>query len=252
MAAGRAFSHDFGADGSKIVFNEAGIKALGITDPVGKLIQFAGRPREIVGVVKNFHFQSLHEPIRPLFIELELQTLSTVFVRIQAGMETKVTERLRNLYRSYNPGFSFECSFLDADYQAQYIAEKRVAALAKYFAGLAVLISCLGLFGLTAFAAERRRREIGIRKVLGATANSVALLLSKDFLTSVLVAVVIATPLAWWIMERWLEGFVYHIQLQAIVFLAAGGALLGLTLMIVSLQAFKAALANPADNLRTE
>lgn len=248
MAAGRVFSRDFGADSMKVIFNEAAIKAMGIQDPVGKIINLGGVNREIIGVVKNFHFQSLHEEIKPLFFNLDLQG-STIMIKIQAGMEKQVLGRLAAFYKTYNPGFVFDYKFLDDDYQAQYQAEKRVAALSKYFAGFAVLISCLGLFGLAAFTAEKRRKEISIRKVLGASVSNVVLLLSKDFLKYVTLAIVIATPLAWWIMHRWLNDFAYHIHLGADIFLITGTTMMLITILTVSYQAVKAALINPVKGI---
>lgn len=248
MAAGRAFSRDFSADSLKVIFNEAAIKAMGIRDPIGKVINLGGVNREIIGVVKNFHFQSLHEAIKPLFFNLDLNG-STIMVKIQAGQEKQVTERLAAFYKTYNPGFVFDYKFLDDDYQAQYQAEKRVAALSKYFAGFAILISCLGLFGLAAFTAEKRRKEISIRKVLGASVSNVVMLLSTDFLKWVGIAIVIATPLAWWIMHHWLNAFAYHIRLGADIFLITGATMLLITMLTVSYQAVKAAIANPVKGI---
>ncbi|GAA3944119.1 FtsX-like permease family protein [Chitinophaga oryziterrae] len=251
MLSGRSFSQNSGTDGSKIIFNEAAIKTMGIKDPVGKVINFAGMRREIAGVVKNFHFESLHESVKPLFIELDHQT-QTILVRISPGMERKVIDQLGSFYKSFNPKFSFDYNFLNADFQAQYNAEKQVAELSKYFAGLAVLISCLGLFGLSTFTAERKRKEIGIRKVLGATAKNVMLLLFRDLLLSVLIAMVIAIPLAWWTISSWLQRFAYHIHIGPDVFLIAGGAIIGITLLTISFHTIKATMTNSVNDLRTE
>lgn len=251
MIAGRAFSRQFPSDTGRIILNEAAVKAMGLTDPAGKVIRFGGQDREIAGVVRNFNFQSLHETVKPLFLKLDAGT-STVLVKIKAGREKEVLDRLKAFYASYNPGFSFEHKFLEEDYEAQYAAEKRVAVLSRYFAGLAVFISCLGLFGLVAFTAERRRREIGIRKVLGATVGNVLMILSGDFLKAVLLAILIAVPLAWWALSRWLDGFAYHIRMEADTFLVAGGAMILITLLTVSFQAIRAAMANPVKSLKTE
>ncbi|MET3876991.1 ABC transporter permease [Chitinophaga sp. OAE865] len=251
MAAGRPFSRDYGADDSRIIFNEAAIKAMGIENPVGKVIEFNGMKTEIAGVVKNFHFQSMHEAISPLFFRLDSLN-STVMVKIKAGQTKAVLPALAAFYQHYNPGFTFDYKFLDQDYQAQYIAEKRVAALSKYFTILAILISCLGLFGLAAFTAESRRKEISIRKVLGATASHVMVMLSGEFLRSVLIAVLIGLPLAWYCMDRWLHGFAYHIEMNAGVLLLVGISIVGITLLTVSFQAIRAALENPVKNLKAE
>lgn len=251
MAAGRSFSRDYGADDSRIIFNEAAIKAMGIDNPVGKVIEFNGMKTEIAGVVKNFHFQSMHEVISPLFFRLDSLN-STVMVKVKAGQTKAVLDALAAFYQHYNPGFAFDYKFLDEDYQAQYTAEKRVAALSKYFTALAILISCLGLFGLATFTAESRRKEISIRKVLGATATHVMMMLSGEFLRSVLIAVLIGLPLAWYCMDRWLHSFAYHIEVGAGVSLLVGITIVGITLLTVSFQAIRAALENPVKNLKAE
>ncbi|WP_142683014.1 ABC transporter permease [Chitinophaga polysaccharea] len=251
MAAGRSFSRDYGADDSRIIFNEAAVKAMGINNPVGKVIEFNGMKTEIAGVVKNFHFQSMHETIGPLFFRLDSLN-STVMVKVKAGQTTTVLAALAAFYQHYNPGFTFDYKFLDQDYQAQYTAEKRVAVLSEYFTALAILISCLGLFGLAAFTAESRRKEISIRKVLGATASHVMMMLSGEFLRSVLIAVLIGLPLAWYCMDRWLHSFAYHIEMNAGVLLLVGVTIAGITLFTVSFQAVRAALENPVKNLKAE
>ncbi|WP_143304513.1 ABC transporter permease [Chitinophaga vietnamensis] len=251
MAAGRPFSPAFGADSNKVIFNEAAIVAMGIKDPVGKTVRLGDATREIIGVTKNFHFQSMYETVKPLFMVLDRHG-STIMVKIQAGREQAVIRDLENFYHHYNPGFSFDYKFLDADYQAQYISEKRVAVLSAYAAGLTVLISCLGLFGLAAFTAEKRRKEISIRKILGATTRDIAVLLSRDFLQYVLVAICIAMPLAWMMMQHWLDSFAYHIAFGVDIFVSAAAFLLLITLITVSFQAAKAALANPAGNMKAE
>jgi ABC-type antimicrobial peptide transport system permease subunit len=248
---GRAFSPAYGMEANNIIFNEAAIELMGIRDPVGKMINFDGVSCKIIGVARNFHFQSLHETIKPLFFQWE-PTGYTVLVKINAAANKEVVRQLQAFYARYNPGYPLDYKFLDEDYQAQYIAENRVAVLAKYFAILAVIISCLGLFGLASYTAERKRKEIGIRKVLGATVSQVVLLLSKEFLRAIAIALVIALPLAAWIMHNWLSGFAWHINLGIDIFLVTGISMIALTLLTVSLQAIKAALANPAKSLDTE
>ena len=251
MKAGRSFSTAYGMDTAAIIFNETAIKTMGIKDPVGKVIRFSGTDRQIIGVTKDFHFQSLHETIKPLFFQLDFQC-NTVMVKINTTREKEVIDRLKAFYTIFNPGFPLDYKFLDEDYQAQYQAEQRVAVLSRYFAGLAVLISCLGLFGLASFTAEKKRKEIGIRKVLGATVSQVVLLLSKEFLRAVGMSLCIAMPLAGWIMHDWLNGFAWHISLGIDIFLVTGIAMILLTLLTVSFQAVHAAMANPAKSLDTE
>ncbi|NII25589.1 FtsX-like permease family protein [Pseudoflavitalea sp. X16] len=250
MKEGRSFSAAYGMDTAAIIFNETAIRVMDIKDPVGKVIRFSGTDWRIIGVTKDFHFQSLHEAIKPLFFKLDFQN-TTVMVKINTAREKEVINRLKAFYTTFNPGFPFDYKFLDEDYQAQYQAEQRVAVLSRYFAGLAVLISCLGLFGLASFTAEKKRKEIGIRKVLGATVSQVVLLLSKDFLRAVGIALGIAMPLAGWIMHDWLNGFARHISLGIDIFLVTGIAVILLTLLTVSFQAVHVAMANPAKSLDT-
>ena len=250
---GRTYSKTYGSEKSKIVFNEAAIKAMGMKDPIGKTVHLWGEDRQIIGVVKDFHFQSLYESIKPCFIDLTLnQWASKIMVKIQAGREQETLRRLEAFYRAYNEGYPFEYRFLDEDYQALYASEQRVALLSRYFAGLAILISCLGLFGLAAFTAQRRRKEIGIRKVVGAGTRHILSLLFKDFLQPVLGAVLIAFPLAWWLMHRWLDAFAYRIHLGAGAFLLSGGTILAITLVTVSFQSVRAARASPVKSLTAD
>ena len=254
MAAGRSFSRDFGADSSKIILNEAAVKVMGLKSPIGKNIQEGGRSYQVIGIVKDFHFESLHETVKPLYILLDEQG-STWFkniVKIKAGQEKETIDRIQKFYESYNPGFLFDYHFLDEAFQKQYVGEMRVSVLSRYFAGLAILISCLGLFGLAAFTAQRRQKEIGIRKVVGATVGSVVFMLSSDFLKLVCISVLIAFPLSWWAMSQWLDGFAYRVHISVSIFLLAGAAIIFITLLTISFQAIKAALANPVKSLRSE
>jgi putative ABC transport system permease protein len=251
MAAGRPFSRNFGAESSKIIFNEAAIKALGLKDPVGKVINFNGGEVEILGVTKNFHFQSLYEEVKPLFFKLDNQT-GTVLAKMEAGKEKETLYRLERFYKEYNPGFTFDYKFLDEAYQAQYAAEKRVSVLSRYFAGLAILISCLGLFGLAAFTAERRLKEIGIRKVFGASEYSIIYLLSGGFTKLVFTSIVIALPISYFITKHWLDNFAYRIALHWWYFLGAGLLALFIAWFTVGMHAVKAAKINPAQCLRDE
>ena len=175
-----------------------------------------------------------------------------MMVRIKAGQERETIARIEQFFANYNPGFPFDYNFLNEAYQKQYQTETRVGIMSRYFAGLAILISCLGLFGLATFTAERRQKEIGIRKVVGASVQQITGLLSADFLKLVSIAVVIAFPVAWWAMDQWLQSFAYRIKIGAGVFLVAAIAVILITLLTISIQAIKAALANPIKSLRTE
>lgn len=252
IADGRVFSDEYGNEDSKIIFNETAIKAMGLENPVGKPIRIQGTELQIIGVVKDFHFASLHEEVSPLFFVLRPTWTHKLMAKIEAGKERETLANLQRMYEDFNPGFPFEFQFLDDAYQTQYVAEQRVSTLARYFALLTIVISCLGLFGLAAFTAEKRVKEIGIRKVLGASVTSVAGMLSRDFITLVVTAVAIATPVAWWAMNQWLADFAYRIDIEWWVFALAGLAAVAIALLTVSGQAVKAAVANPVKSLRSE
>jgi len=250
MIAGRSFSKAFGGDSTKIILNETAVKVMGLKDPVGQTISRLGSPAQIVGVVKDFHFESLHEAVKPAY--LFLWGGNTIVARVQANNERQTIAAIEHLYEKYNPGFPFTFNFLDEAYQKQYDSETRISALSKYFAGLAIVISCLGLFGLAAFTAQKRRKEIGVRKVIGATVVSITTMLSKDFLQLILISLAIALPVSWWLMSNWLQSFAYRINITPYVFVIAGIAVILITLLTISFQSIKAAMANPVKSLRTE
>ena len=251
MAEGRTFSRQFGADSSSVIFNEAAIKAMGIKNPVGKTVSLWGKNKQIIGIAKDYHFESLYKKVGPAFIEYSPAN-ETVLVKIKAGNQQETISRLEKFYKSFNQGLSFEYRFLDDDYQALYSSEQKVAVLSRYFATIAIIISCLGLFGLSAFTAQKRQKEIGIRKVVGASMSGIAVMLSKDFLKLVLIAILIAFPAAWMITHQWLQSFAYRIHVGAGIFFIAGASIIVITLLTVSFQSLKAALANPVKSLRTE
>lgn len=244
---GRGFNRAYG-DSIGMIFNQTAIKAMGIEDPIGKIVE--GRI-PIIGVVKDFHFKSFHDKVEPLFMAIMPQ-VNKVMVRIEAGKEKIAIKEIQEMYQAFNPGFPFEYEFLDDNYSALYESEQRVAVLSKYFAGLAILISCLGLFGLAMFTAERRKKEISIRKVLGQTATQVTLMLSSEFAKLVLVAIIIALPIAYLLANNWLSGFAYRIPLKFWYFLGAGLIALSIALLTVGSQAINAANKNPVDGLREE
>lgn len=252
MAAGRPFSREFATDSSAIIFNEAAITAMGLTNPVGKVVNMWGKSRQIIGVTSNFHFQSLHKSVEPMLFILEPEDTQHILVKIEEGKESEVISKLSKVYEAYNPGFVLDYRFLDADYQELYTAEQRVSILSQYFAGLAILISCLGLFGLATFTAERRRKEIGIRKVLGSSEVGIVYLLSGEFTKMVLVAVFVALPVSYLLTKQWLDNFAFSIDLKWWYFVGAGFMALLIAWLTVGLQAVKAAKANPVDSLRSE
>ena len=184
-------------------------------------------------------------------MRFEPQNTSAV-VKVKAGSEKNTIAKVGELYSSFNNGLAFEYKFIDADFAKLYESEQKVAILSRYFAGLAIIISCLGLFGLSAFTAQKRHKEIGIRKVVGASVRQIAFMLTKDFLKLVVIALLIALPLAAWVMTEWLNNFQYRISLGADIFMMATFAVIMVTLATVSFQAIRAAIANPVKSLRTE
>ncbi|HSZ86394.1 MAG TPA: FtsX-like permease family protein, partial [Puia sp.] len=207
----------------------------------------------IVGVVKNFNFESLYNTIKPFGFTTSIgNKYSYVITNVRTTNYANLVKEMENTWNKINPGIPFVYSFLDNDFQKNYEKDQRASTIVSYFTFIAILIACLGLFGLSAFSAEQRTREIGIRKVLGASVINVATLLSKDFIKLVLIAIVIASPLAWYIMDKWLQDFAYRIQISWWMFALAGLLAIFIALLTVSLQAIKAAISNPVKSLRTE
>lgn len=253
MAEGRMYSEEYGSDSTKIIFNEAAIRVMNLENPIGKTIKLWDQyDLQIIGVVKDFHFQSLHDVVNPLFFRLKPSNTWNIMVRLEAGKEKETLAALDKFYRDFNPGFTFEYQFQDQEYAQQYAAEQRVASLSFYFATMAILISCLGLFGLAAFTAERRLKEIGIRKALGSSSTNIVLLLSGDFTRMVLVSIVVGLPASYWLLHGWLKRFAFHIDLEIWYFLLAGMIALLIAWVTVASQAIKAARVNPVKCLRTE
>ena len=251
MAAGRAFYRDGGIDTNSVIFNQSAIAAMRLKDPIGKIVSLWGVKKQIIGVVNDFHFESLYKKVGPAFLEYATGN-EDILIKIKSGAENETLSRLGDAYRQFNPGVPFAYRFLEEDYEALYSAEQKVSVLSRYFAGVAIIISCLGLFGLAAFTAQQRQKEIGIRKVVGATVSDITLMLSRDFLKLITVAVLVAFPLAWLMMDQWLSRFAYRVSVGAAVFAAAGGVIFLVTAFTVSFQAIKAAMANPVSSLRSE
>jgi ABC-type antimicrobial peptide transport system permease subunit len=252
MAAGKAFSEDFGSP-DQVVFNETAIKTMGLTDPVGQQVTIEGEEKQIIGVIEDFNFESLYEKVKPcVLLVAPIQNAPKVSARIKAEAEKATLESLGKTYQKHYPGQTFDYKYMDDDYQRLYVAEQRVSALSKYFAGLAILISCLGLFGLAAFTAGQRTKEIGIRKVLGSTVTEIAQLLSGDFTRMVIIAIVIALPVSYLIADRWLESFAYRIELKWWYFATAGLMTLLIAWFTVGIQTMKSALVNPVECLKEE
>ncbi|HTH31633.1 MAG TPA: FtsX-like permease family protein, partial [Lacibacter sp.] len=249
---GKSFSDSMGSNSSYLLLNETAVKVMGLKDPVGTKVKLWGEEKIILGVMKDFHTASVHQPISPLIFRCVPDNVSMAMVRIEAGSERKVIDNLTAFYKQVNPGYAINLQFLDETFKAQYLSEERTLTLAKYFAWLTILISCLGLFGLAAFDTERRTKEIGIRKILGANTNGLIALLSKDFLKLVIIAIILASPVSYYLMNEWLQDFAYKVNISWWIFIVAGVLALFIALLTVSFQAIKAAVANPVKSLRTE
>jgi ABC-type antimicrobial peptide transport system permease subunit len=220
---------------------------------VGQPLTFWGKPGKIIGVVQNFHFQSLHEPIMPLIMHFgENADYGHLFVRTRPGQTRQALASLETTCKKFAPGVPFTYSFADREYEKMYRSEQVTSALINYFAGLAIFIACLGLFGLASFTAEQRTKEIGIRKILGASVRSLVGLLAGDFVRLVLLAVLIAAPVGGWLMHQWLQHYEYRVRIDASIYLGTGLAAVGVALLTVGFQAVKAALANPVNSLKSE
>lgn len=252
MASGRSFSRDYGDEGSKIILNETAIKVMGIKEPIGKVVNLWGENKEIIGVLKDFHFESFHEKVKPMFFNFNTEQTSMIIVRLKVGSDKEIIRKLDKFYHAFNPGFIFDYKFLDQTYLAQYAAENQVAILTRYFAGIAILISCLGLFGLVSFLSERRSKEIGIRKIMGAREFEIIYYMSNEFVKLVLLAIILAMPISYLIVNQWLGNFAYRTNLSLDMFILSGLLALGIALITVSWQTWRAATRNPIESLRYE
>jgi putative ABC transport system permease protein len=256
MAAGRPFSRDFGTDTTQaMVLNEAAVKMFGYASPqeaVGRRFRQWGREGKIIGVMKDFHFRSLQQPIKPLSMRIEPGGCNLLSVHVSAAHLPATLAAIKDKWKAIIPGRPFSYDFLDESFDLQYRSEERFGRLFLNFAILAIFISCLGLLGLASYSTMQRTREIGIRKVMGASVSSIVNLLSKEFLLLVIVSFFIAAPLAWYFMHRWLKDFAYRTDISWGVFAIAVIAAVVIAFITVSFQAIKAAIANPVKSLRTE
>jgi len=262
VVAGRLFSAQFKADtGDRIIVNERLVKELGFSSPenaIGKNIYYTNDQKQesftVVGVVKDFHYEDLHLPLTPYGFELggSSKAFNYLIVHSKRGKLSNALALAEEAWREYDPNEPFEYTFLDAEFQKNYAADTQLASLVRYFTLIAILISCLGLFGLTAFSAEQRFKEIGVRKVLGASISGIVAMLSIDFLKLIVLAVIIGSPVAWWVMNNWLQSFAYRREIDWIIFVYTFLIAVGIGLLTIGSQAIKAALANPVKSLRSE
>jgi len=253
MQQGRWFDPHMITDRHNFILNETAINEFNIRKPVlGQRFIFHRDTGRIIGVVKDFHFASLHEKIGPVVIFNHEGWRSGFYIKTRPGNTTRALAAARATWLRYAPDKPFDYTFLDDEFDSLYKADRKVSTLILLFSAIAIIISCLGLFGLAAFTAQQKIKEIGIRKVLGATIANIVALLSRDFLRLVLLSVFIAIPIAWWAMYHWLQDFAYHIPLGAWIFVGAGVLATGIALLTIGSQSLRAATANPVKNLRTE
>ncbi len=239
------------ADSSHVILNETAVRKAGIKDPVGKRFDLSDKHRTIIGVVKDFNYASLHQAVEPVAFYYEPAGWA-FYVKADGRDIHAALASAERIYRSYPSDDPFTYTFLDEQFSRMYKSDQQLGILFSVFAIVAVLISCLGLLGLATYATQVKKREIGIRKVLGATTMRISSVLTREFLWLVLIAFAIATPVIWWAMQRWLEDYVYRIQIPWWPFLLTGGMVLLIALMTVGFQAVRAAMANPVNNLRSE
>ena len=252
MTAGQEFIKEANPNEHQIILNEEAVKVMGLEEPVGQKASLWGNDARIVGVVKDFHAQSLHESIGPVLLHLDSGFLTNVVIRAQQGTVLETLERIEDFYEEFNPGYAFEPQFLDQEFNAQYATETRVAALSRYFAFFAILISLLGLFGLAAFTAERKMKEVGIRKILGSGITDIVYLFSKDFTRVILLAIVLAVPAGYLISDSWLNNFAYAISIEWWFFAGAAALALFTAWAVIGLQMVKVVRANPLRFLRED
>ncbi|GAA4312989.1 ABC transporter permease [Compostibacter hankyongensis] len=249
---GRDFSREYATDSSAMILNEAAARVIGIKDPIGETMRFGRRNYTVIGVVNDMVTNSPYDSIEPA-IFLGDGYVSEILLRIRPGSPVHTAlDAIAAVFKKYDPGSPFLYRFTDDEYARKFEAEQRIGDLASLFTGLAIFISCLGLFGLASFVAEQRTKEIGVRKVLGAGIHSIWMLLSKEFIRLVSLSLVIAIPLSYWIMDRWLQQYTYRSGMPWWIFISAGAGILLITLLTVSYQSLKAALQNPVKSLRTE
>jgi len=251
MLEGKDFS-GVPSDSSAMILNQAAVDAMGVDDPIGMKMNY-GRDFKVIGVMENIVMESPFSPVDPMMIYYDPNSASIINMRLKAAAEPSLAlKAIEPIFAKYNPNYPFEYEFVDQEFQEKLSTEELISSIANIFAGLAILICCLGLAGLVSYTVQRRKREIGIRKVLGANVQQILELISKEFLGLVGIALVLAIPLTWWIMHNWLDNFIYHVQIQWWVFVIAGIVAILIALLTVSVQSFKAAIANPIKSLRNE
>lgn len=250
---GRDFSRNFASDSTGMILNEAAAKMIGFNKPVGERIEFNGTPFTVISIVKNMVMQSPYIPVQPTIFILDGVDANVILIKLKPGLPVRASlNKIEPVFKRINPKSPFNYKFTDDEYAHKFENEERISNLATFFAVLAIVISSLGLFGLASFVAEQRTKEIGVRKVLGASVYNLWSMLSRDFVTLVIISCVIAIPLSWYFLNGWLQAYEYRTDISWWVFAVSGIGALVITLLTVSFQAIKAALSNPVKSLRTE
>jgi ABC-type antimicrobial peptide transport system permease subunit len=250
---GRDFSKEFATDSAALVLNEAAVKFMGLKNAVGETIKWDGQPFKVIGVIKDMLVESPYEPVRPSLYCIAKNHDNFVIIKMNSAINVReALSKIETIFKKYSPVQPFDYQFVDEEYGKKFGNEERIGKLASFFAILAIFISCLGLFGMASFMAEQRTKEIGVRKVLGASVTNLWGMLSKDFVVLVVLSCFIAVPIGWYFMNKWLENFAYRIHISWQIFVASGMIALMIALLTVSFQTIKAALANPVKSLRTE
>jgi len=253
LKEGRGFGKSQAADSSKVLISETFAKLIPTENPVGNKIQWQEQEFTITGIVEDYLYGDMYGTSDPVMFYHQAEGADYLYIKPKSGIATaKVLKEIQDVLQTQNPGFPFEYRFVDDAFNARFKSEQLVGNLSQIFAVIAIIISCMGLFGLSAYMAEQRRKEIGVRKVLGSSVLNIVKLLSKDFLILVIVALLLAIPLAWFIMHNWLQDYAYRITISVWIFVFAGGSAIIIALLTVSFQAIKAAIANPVKSLRTE
>ncbi|MEL6558263.1 MAG: ABC transporter permease [Bacteroidota bacterium] len=251
LVEGRAFDPNLKDDHSKVILNESAVRMMGLKNPIGKILKNGERSKEIIGVVKDFQYGSMHQKIEPLIFRFR-NWGSDYLIKLKPGTEMTTIRQIEDVYSEFHPKFVFEASFLSDDYARLYSSEYSISNIANYMSAIALIISSLGLFGLVAFTIQRKVKEIGIRKVLGCSAEKIILMLSWDFTKMVIVGIILALPISYIVGNQWLQTFAYHIKLDWWIFAISGITALLVAWITVSFQTFKAALANPVESLKDE
>ncbi len=252
FVAGRDFSEELGDAGQVMLLNEASVRAMGVDNPIDMMVSAWGEERRVIGVVKDFNYTSLHSTVEPMVMIIMPENAYAAAIRLESASMQQTLSAIEAVYKEFNPSYPFTFHFQDERVGQLYQKEQMVGTLSSWFGGVAVLVSCLGLFGLSVFMTEQRVKEISVRKVLGASVSELVMKLTREFTVLVLISIGIALPVSWWVMSGWLNDFTYRIEVSGLTLFIAGFAALLISWLTVSGQSVKAALANPAETLRNE